>query len=83
MKEARHTRETVDATKDVSRFMYHVDNLKDKMALNKLRKEIVQTSLEKANRRITALRSKVQTIEAKLSNRKSNRMKPLPPATID
>ena len=59
MKEARHTRETVDTTKDVSRFMYHADHLKDKMAFSKLRKEIVQASSENANRRIAALRSKV------------------------
>ena len=83
VKEAKYTRETVDTTKDVNKFMYHADNLKDKMAFSKIRKEIVQSSLKKANRRITALRSKVQNIKSKLNNRTSNKIKPPLPVTIE
>ena len=71
VKEARHTREAVDTTRDVCRFMYHAEILKQKLDFNRLRKEIVQAMLEKANKRIAALKSRVDTILEAQSQPKS------------
>ena len=62
VKEARYTRETVDTTRDVCRFMHHAGNLKQKLDFSRLRKVIVRALLEKANIRIGALKSRVDTI---------------------
>ena len=73
VKEARHTRETVNTMRDVCRFMYHTDNLKDKLNFSRSRKEIIQASLEKANKWIAALKSRVDIIlKAKLKSKSNN-----------
>ena len=53
--------------------MYHTDNLKDKLNFSILRKEIIQASLEVANKRIAALKSRVDIIlKAKLKSKSNN-----------
>ena len=72
VKEARYTRETVDTMRDVVRFMHHAENLKQKTDFSRLRKVIVQATLEKANKRIVALKSRVDTILEAQSQPKSS-----------
>ena len=63
VKVARHTRETVNTTRGVSRYMHHVENMKQKMDFSRQRKAIIQATLKKANKRIEALKSKVDMIQ--------------------
>ena len=47
VKVARHTKETIDTTRGVARFMHHAENMKQKADFSKQRKAIIQATLKK------------------------------------
>ena len=60
---AQHTKETIDTTRGVARYMHHAKNIKQKVDFSRQRKAIIQATLRKANKRIEALKSKVDILQ--------------------
>ena len=61
----------LDTTRGVARYMHHAENMKQKVDFSKQRKAIIQATLKKANKRIEALKSRVDILQETQTQSKS------------